>query len=126
MSCPPYMWPAKTIGARLARPAYRAAVRPAGPEPMMMTLAWVGAGIPPSSTHAGLRPVRAEEVDVLKLIFEILISAILHPLAVVLMWITLAAREDLDSPRKVIWAIVGLVWGIGPILYILVGDGALW
>ncbi len=62
----------------------------------------------------------------LKLIFEILISAILHPLAVVLMWINLAGRDDLDSPRKVLWAIVGLVWGIGPILYILVGDGALW
>ena len=62
----------------------------------------------------------------LKLIIEILISAILHPLAVVLMWINLAGRSDLDSHRKVIWAIVGLVWGIGPILYILVGDGALW
>jgi hypothetical protein len=73
-----------------------------------------------------LRPVRAEGGRVLKLIFEILISAILHPLAVVLMWIHLAGRDDLDSPRKVIWAIVGLVWGIGPILYILVGDGGLW
>jgi hypothetical protein len=28
--------------------------------------------------------------------------------------------------QKVIWAIVGLIWGIGPILYILVGDGVLW
>jgi hypothetical protein len=70
--------------------------------------------------------LRPKYSGVLKLIFEILISAILHPLAVVLMWINLAGREDLDSPRKVIWAIVGLVWGIGPILYILVGDGALW
>jgi hypothetical protein len=86
----------------------------------------VGAGIPSSSTPAGLRPVRAEGSRVLKLIFEILISAILHPLAVVLMWINLAGREDLDPNRKVIWAVVGLVWGLGPILYILVGDGALW
>ena len=70
--------------------------------------------------------MRPKYSGVLKLIFEILISAILHPLAVVLMWINLARREDLDSGRKVIWAIVGLVWGIGPILYILVGDGALW
>jgi hypothetical protein len=70
--------------------------------------------------------LRPKYSGVLKLIFEILISAILHPLAVVLMWINLAGRQDLDSGRKVIWAIVGLVWGIGPILYILVGDGALW
>jgi len=35
-------------------------------------------------------------------------------------------RDDINSPQKVIWAIVGLIWGIGPILYILVGDGVLW
>jgi hypothetical protein len=62
----------------------------------------------------------------MKLLFEILISAILHPVAVVLMWINLAGRTDLNSMQKTIWAIVGLVWGIGPILYILVGDGVLW
>jgi hypothetical protein len=45
---------------------------------------------------------------------------------VVLMWINLAGRTDLSSLQKVIWAIVGLIWGIGPILYILVGDGVLW
>jgi hypothetical protein len=62
----------------------------------------------------------------MKLVLEILVSAILHPVAVVLMWINLAGREDVNSTQKVIWAIVGLVWGIGPILYILVGDGVLW
>ena len=62
----------------------------------------------------------------MKLVLEILVSAILHPVAVVLMWINLAGRDDLGSAQKVIWAIVGLVWGIGPILYILVGDGVLW
>jgi hypothetical protein len=62
----------------------------------------------------------------MKLVLEILVSAIFHPVAVVLMWINLAGREDLNSSQKVIWAIVGLVWGIGPILYILVGDGVLW
>ena len=30
--------PSKTSGSRLARAAYTAAVHPAGPEPMMMTL----------------------------------------------------------------------------------------
>ena len=62
----------------------------------------------------------------MKLVLEILISAILHPIAVVLMWVNLAGRTDLTSVQKVIWAIVGLIWGIGPILYILVGDGVLW
>jgi hypothetical protein len=62
----------------------------------------------------------------LKLLLEILVSAILHPVAVVLMWINLAGREDLKPVQKAIWAIVGLVWGVGPILYILVGDGTLW
>lgn len=62
----------------------------------------------------------------MKLILEILISAILHPIAVVLMWLNLAGRQDLGTAQKIIWAIVGVIWGIGPILYILVGDGALW
>jgi hypothetical protein len=62
----------------------------------------------------------------MKLIFEILIAVFLHPIAVVLMWIDLAGREDLGTAQRVIWAIVGLLWGIGPILYILVGDGDLW
>ena len=62
----------------------------------------------------------------MKLIFEILISVILHPIAVVLMWLNLAGRHDLGTAQKIIWAVVGVIWGIGPILYILVGDGALW
>jgi hypothetical protein len=62
----------------------------------------------------------------MKLILEILISAILHPVAVIMMWINLAGRTDLNAPQKAIWAIFGVVWGIGPILYILVGGGALW
>ncbi len=61
-----------------------------------------------------------------KLILEILVSAILHPIAVVLMWLNLAGRSDLNQTQKIIWAIVGVFWGIGPILYILVGDGSLW
>jgi hypothetical protein len=61
-----------------------------------------------------------------KLVLEILISALLHPIAVILMWINLAGRGDLSSVQKAIWAIVGVVWGIGPILYILVGEGVLW
>lgn len=62
----------------------------------------------------------------MKLLLEILISVILHPVAVVLMWIHLAGRVDLSGMEKILWAIVGIIWGIGPILYILVGRGALW
>jgi hypothetical protein len=62
----------------------------------------------------------------MKLLFEILISAFLHPIAMVLMWVNLAGRTDMGGDKKLIWAIVGLLWGIGPILYMLVADGALW
>jgi hypothetical protein len=62
----------------------------------------------------------------MKLLLEIGVAAILHPLAVILLWINLASRTDLDAAKKIIWALVGLIWGIGPILYVTVGDGKLW
>ncbi|MGA7569461.1 MAG: hypothetical protein WBG27_09735 [Candidatus Aquilonibacter sp.] len=62
----------------------------------------------------------------MKLLLEILLSIILHPVAMILMWINLAARDDMSSGKKVIWFIVSIVWGLGPILYILVADGGLW
>ena len=62
----------------------------------------------------------------MKLFFEILISILLHPLAMVLMWINLLSRGDLSGSTKLIWFIVSIIWGLGPILYILVSDGALW
>jgi hypothetical protein len=62
----------------------------------------------------------------MKLLLEILLSIFLHPIAMVLMWISLIARQDLDPTKKVIWFVVSIVWGLGPIVYILVADGALW
>lgn len=62
----------------------------------------------------------------MKAVLQILVSIILHPIAMILMWINLIGRTDMDGSKKLIWAIVGLLWGIGPILYILVADGALW
>jgi hypothetical protein len=62
----------------------------------------------------------------MKTLLEVLLAIFLHPIAVVLMWINLAGRSDMTTAEKVIWAIVGIVWGIGPILYILLGHGALW
>ncbi len=62
----------------------------------------------------------------MKLLIEILLSIVLHPIAMVLMWINLIARQDLAPSKKVIWFIVSLIWGLGPILYITVAEGALW
>lgn len=62
----------------------------------------------------------------MKLLIEVLLAIFLHPIAVVLAWINLAGRADLTGSQKLVWAIVCLLWGIGPILYILVGNGTLW
>jgi hypothetical protein len=62
----------------------------------------------------------------MKLLFEILLSIVLHPIAMVLMWINLAIRGDLTDTRKIIWFIVSLIWGLGPILYLLVENGEFW
>ena len=62
----------------------------------------------------------------MKLVIEILVSVILHPIALILMLLNILGRSDLDGGKKVVWSLVGLIWGVGPILYITVGDGALW
>jgi hypothetical protein len=62
----------------------------------------------------------------MKLALEILLSILLHPVAMILMWISLIKRTDLATYKKVVWLIVSLVWGLGPILYLLVADGSLW
>jgi hypothetical protein len=62
----------------------------------------------------------------MKLLFEILLSILLHPIAMILMWINLIGRNDLTTFQKIIWFVVSIVWGLGPILYVLVADGSLW
>lgn len=62
----------------------------------------------------------------MKLLLQILVCIFLHPIAVILVWVDLVRRDDLDGLKKLIWAIVGLIWGIGPILYLLVGSGKIW
>ena len=62
----------------------------------------------------------------MKVLLEILISIFLHPLAFVLALINIIGRDDLTDGQKVLWAIVCVLWGIGPILYFLVGGGELW
>lgn len=62
----------------------------------------------------------------MKLLLEILLSILLHPIAMILMWINLIGRSDLTTFQRVVWFVVSIVWGLGPILYLLVADGSLW
>jgi hypothetical protein len=63
---------------------------------------------------------------VLKLILEIVISIVLHPLAYILCIINIVTRKDIGGLWKVLWILITFFWGIGPILYILLGGGELW
>ena len=77
-----------------------------------------------------LRPVGADWLgrggvaspDMKKLL-ELLVC-ILHPVAVILMWVDLATRSDLSFLAKVAWAMFGLL-PLVPFLYVLTG-GDLW
>lgn len=62
----------------------------------------------------------------MKLLLEVLVAVFLHPIAFVLVMINLACRTDLTPGKKIVWGAVSLIWGIGPILYIIAADGALW
>ena len=62
----------------------------------------------------------------MKLLLEIVISAVLHPLAYLLALINILGRDDLTAGQKLLWAIICIVWGIGPILYIFLADGSFW
>ena len=59
----------------------------------------------------------------MKKLIELLVC-ILHPLAVVLMWIDLLSRRDMGRIPKLAWAIFGLI-PLVPFLYVLTG-GDLW
>ncbi len=59
----------------------------------------------------------------MKKILELLVC-ILHPIAVVLIWIDLLTRRDIGSVAKVTWAICSLI-PLVPFLYVLTG-GDLW
>ena len=62
----------------------------------------------------------------MKLLAEILVAIFVHPLAFVLAVINIIQRKDLGDVEKIVWIVVSFFWGIGPILYVLVGKGALW
>ena len=62
----------------------------------------------------------------MKFVLEVLLAIFLHPIAFVLCVINIVGRSDMSGLKKVLWIIITFFWGIGPILYILLGDGALW
>jgi phospholipase D-like protein len=63
---------------------------------------------------------------VIKFLVEVLIAIFLHPVAFVLAVIDIVKRQDMSGLSKVLWIIISFIWGIGPILYILLGGGKLW
>jgi hypothetical protein len=62
----------------------------------------------------------------MKLLIEFLLAIFLHPIAFVLCVVNILGRRDLSGLQKVVWIVVTFLWGIGPILYVLVGGGDMW
>ncbi|MDP9248589.1 MAG: PLDc N-terminal domain-containing protein [Candidatus Dormibacteraeota bacterium] len=62
----------------------------------------------------------------MKLLLEFLLAVFLHPIAFVLCLLNILGRSDLTGLQKVVWILVTLLWGIGPILYVLAGGGRMW
>jgi hypothetical protein len=62
----------------------------------------------------------------MKLIVEIVLAIFLHPIAWVLCVINIVTRTDLTGFKKFLWILITFFWGVGPILYVLLGDGAFW
>ena len=60
-----------------------------------------------------------------KFILEVVVAIFLHPLAFILALIDLAGRRDLTDLQKVGWGVICVIWGIGPILYMLLANGEL-
>ena len=53
-----------------------------------------------------------------------LICCILHPIAVVLIWLTVWGNDDLNFGQKVGWAVVSIVPFV-PFVYVLTGNDFL-
>jgi hypothetical protein len=61
-----------------------------------------------------------------KFLLEVLLAVFVHPIAFVLCLLNILGRSDLSGLQKLVWILVTLLWGIGPILYVLVGGGRMW
>jgi Phospholipase_D-nuclease N-terminal len=63
----------------------------------------------------------------MKLLVEILLAIFLHPIALILCLINIVGRQEMSGFKKFLWIMITVfAWGIGPILYILLADGAFW
>jgi hypothetical protein len=62
----------------------------------------------------------------IKFIVEVLMAIFLHPLAYILCIINIVNRTDMSGLSKVLWIVITFFWGIGPILYIIIGGGKFW
>ena len=62
----------------------------------------------------------------LKVIVEVVLAIFLHPVAFVLCVINIVDRKDLSGAWKVLWIVISFFWGIGPVLYLLLGGGTFW
>lgn len=62
----------------------------------------------------------------MKLLAEILVAIILHPIAWVLCIINIVGRANMSGLAKLLWVLITFFWGIGPILYVLLGGGEMW
>ncbi|HEY1627205.1 MAG TPA: hypothetical protein VGG16_25780 [Streptosporangiaceae bacterium] len=59
----------------------------------------------------------------MKKVLELLVC-ILHPIAVILVWVNLVGRSDIGGVAKLAWALFSLI-PLVPFLYVLTG-GDLW
>ncbi len=59
----------------------------------------------------------------MKKLLELLLC-VLHPLAVVLIWVNLLKRGDIGLPAKLTWAITSIV-PLVPFIYVLTGNDIL-
>lgn len=50
-----------------------------------------------------------------------LICCLLHPIAVVLIWVTIPFKSDLSLGQKLVWAVVSIV-PLVPFVYVLTGN----
>jgi hypothetical protein len=67
--------------------------------------------------------VAGSSVVMTKKIIELLLC-ILHPIAVILIWINLIGRSDIGFVAKLTWGIVAIVPFV-PFVYVLVGNDFL-
>jgi hypothetical protein len=63
---------------------------------------------------------------VIKFLVEVVLAIFLHPVAFVLCVIDIVNRKDMGGVAKVLWIVISFFWGIGPILYLLLGSGKFW